>query len=44
MQERINDATNKVGQGKISVISNILKIEHLFPFIGPNIKEKGIRG
>ena len=44
MQARINDASNKMGQGKQSNISIILKIEHLFPFISPNIKEKGIKG
>ena len=30
----------ETGQGKQSDISNNLKIEHLFPFIRPNIKEK----
>ena len=43
-QARINDASNKMRQGKQSDISNILEIELLFPFICPNIKVKGIKG
>ena len=33
MQVRINDANYTFGQGKSFDFSNILSIEHLFPFI-----------
>ena len=44
MQTWINYASNDMGQNKQSDFSNIPKIEHLFPYISPNIKEKGIKG
>ena len=39
-QARINDANHAFGQGKYSDTSNILKIEHLLPFIAT----KGTKG
>ena len=30
---RINETNHRCGQGKLSISSNILKFEHLFPFI-----------
>ena len=39
-QARINDVSTEMGQGKQSDISDITKIEHLFPFISSNINGK----